>query len=245
MGNVDLLYFLNRRLEFIQRFYESAAAPFAETARKISAGEEPYLHPSNPDDWDSEPPFLEEWQEADESIMVVGHWCLCMVQSSLNTYLRDSISSVGCYWWDSTVLSSLLGAKQGKSWFERYRLLFLEDLGIDWTTGPVSLADLEQLNLTRDDLIHNVDMMSFSVRRDEKHIKRFPSGLFTDELWRNLDADRVRIDKKQLAHASALVRDFCAWIDDIRCRYPQYREVVDAGQSWPSSAVTIDETERS
>src|SRR6266700_3015413 len=192
MWSVDLLYFLSRRLEFIQRLYHSAAAPFEETQKQIKDGEAPYLHPSNPDDWDGEPPFLDEWQEADESVMVVGHWCLCMVQSTLNTYLRDSISPIGCYWWDASALSKQLGEKKGKSWFERYRYLFLEDMRIDWAKGPVSLTDLEQLNLTRDDLIHNVDMMSFSVKRDEKHAKRFPGGLFTDELWRGLDIERVR-----------------------------------------------------
>ena len=242
---MDLLYFLTRRLEFIQRLYETAVAPFEETQRKINAAEEPYVPSFDPDDWSGDPPFLEEWQEADESIMVIGHWCLCMVQSALNIYLRDSISPIGWHWCDASVLSGLLGNKKGKSKFERYRRLFLEDLDIDWAKGPVSLPDLEQLNLTRDDLIHNVDMMSLSVQRDEKHVERFPNGLFTDELWRGLDSDRVRIDKKQLAHACDLVRSFCAWIDGIRCSYPQYRKVIDAGQSWPPpSAVPIDGVEQ-
>lgn len=240
---MDLLYFLTRRVEFIQKLYESTIAPFEETKRKIEAGEEPFLHPSDPDHWSEEPPFLQEWQEADESIMVIGHWCLCMVQSTLNTYLRDSISPIGCVWWDPSALNRSLGAKKGKSGFERYRHLFLEELGVDWTKAPVSLGDLEQLNLTRDDLIHNVDMMSVTVQRDEKHAARFPNGLFTDELWRGLDIERVRIDRKQLARACDLVSSFCAWIDGIRCSYPEYLKVIDAGQSWPPpSAVPADNT---
>ena len=132
---MDLLYFLTRRLEFIQSLYESAVAPFEETQRKINAAEEPYVPSFDPDDWDDDPPFLEEWQEADESIMVIGHWCLCMVQSALNIYLRDSISPIGWHWCDASVLSGLLGSKKGKSKFERYRRLFLEDLDIDWAKG--------------------------------------------------------------------------------------------------------------
>ena len=234
---MDLLHFLIRRLELIKGLYESAIVPFEEMKRKIEAGEEPYVFTGDPEHWDGEPPFLEEWQDADESVMVIGHWCLCMVQSSLNTYLRDLIGPSGCLHWNPEALAQLRGTKKGKSWFERYRLLFLEDLGIDWAKGPVALTDLEQLNLTRDDLIHNVDMMSFSVARDEKHAARFPSGLFTDELWRGLNIERLRIDKKQLAHACALVRDFCAWLDDIRCRYPEYCEVINTGRSWPPAPI--------
>lgn len=48
-----------------------------------------------------------------------------------------------------------LAKKEGQSWFGRYRLLFLEDLLIDWNDGPVPPLQLEQLNLTRNDLIHS------------------------------------------------------------------------------------------
>lgn len=77
---------------------------------------------------------------------------------------------------DSSKLQTCVGQKKG-NWFQRYRLLFLDDLGVEWERGPASLADLEQLNLTRDDLIHNIDMMSFTVERVEKQAERFPTGL--------------------------------------------------------------------
>lgn len=75
--------------------------------------------------------------------MVIGHWCLCMVQASLQAYLRECIGPLGSYWWDVEQLPLELSKKQGKTWFGRYRLLFL-DLGINWEKGPVSLSDLEQ-----------------------------------------------------------------------------------------------------
>jgi len=114
-------------------------------------------------------------------------------------------------------------------------LLFLEDLGVDWQEGPVSIADLEQLNLTRDDLIH---MGTLSVERDEKHAKRFPNGLFTDDLWRALGSARVTIDRDKLAIALGLVMDFCAWLDGIRCEYPRYRKSLDAGEPWSPTTTT-------
>lgn len=38
---MDLLYFLEKRLGFIQKVYDSAVSPFEETRRKIDAGEPP------------------------------------------------------------------------------------------------------------------------------------------------------------------------------------------------------------
>ena len=229
---MDLLYFLTRRLQFVQNLYDSAVGPFEEKKRKIEDGEPPYVDETGSDEYTDEPPFLAEWLEADNSVMVVGHWCLCMVQATLQTYLRDCISPLGTLWWNSSKLKACLGQKKGKHWFERYRLLFLEDLGIDWGQGPVLLADLEQLNLTRDDLIHNIDMMSFSIERDEKHAERFPTGLFTDDLWRGLSIEQVRIDRNKLALAIQLVTDFCAWLDGIRCEYRRYIKAMLAGEPW-------------
>jgi hypothetical protein len=229
---MDLLYFLTRRLQFVQSLYDSAISPFEEKIRKIEVGESPYVDLRNPE-YADEPAFLTEWQEADDSIMVVGHWCLCMVQVTLQKYLRDSISPIGSDWWDSLALTMVLGQKKGKNWFQRFRLLFFEDMDIDWEKGPVPLGDLEQLNLTRDDLIHNIDMTTFTVERAESHAERFPIGLFTDDLWRSLDAERVRIDRDKLALAIRLVTDFCAWLDRIRCEYPSYLKAVDAGEPWP------------
>ena len=70
---MDLLWFVRRRLEFIDRLYDQTTAPFRETIRKIDAGEAPFVDTRNPEYDDvSEPMFLEEYQEAAESIEVVG-----------------------------------------------------------------------------------------------------------------------------------------------------------------------------
>lgn len=218
---MDLLYFLKERLRFIEQLYEGAISPFEETKRKIEAQEHPYIDNRDPE-YVSEPAFLSEWQQADDSIMVVGHWALCMVQASLKAYLQGCIGPTGSIWWRPKILLSLLASKKGKSWFERYRLLFLEDLGIDWNTGPVPLSSLEQLNLTRDDLVHNGDLLNLSVERTEKHVERFPTGLFTDDLWKSLGSERLKVDKRNLHEAMKLVEKFCTWIDGIRCSFPKY-----------------------
>ncbi len=218
---MDLLYFLKTRLEFIEQLYDSAVAPFEEIKRKIEEGEPPYVDERNPE-YVSEPAFLQEAQQADDSVMVIGHWCLCMVQASLKAYLKEFTSPRGSIWWKPRALLARLTKKQGRNWFGRYRLLFLDDLGIDWNEGPVSLSELEQLNLTRDDLIHNMDIFSVAVERNEQHVERFPTGLFIDELWSGLGMERVKIDRGRLKIAIRSVREFCTWLEGLRCNYPKY-----------------------
>src|SRR5208337_2606681 len=183
---MDILWFLQRRLRFISDLYDTAIAPFQETMRKIEAGEEPFIDGRDPE-YASEPAFLNEYLEAHDSVEVLGQWCLCMVHASLKAFLEEYVAEMARDYRSSLHdLSTRLGAKKGKSGFERYRLLFLEDLYIDWAKGPVKLAELEQINLTRDDLIHNVDVTTNAVYKNDKHAERHPEGLFTDEMWANM-----------------------------------------------------------
>lgn len=208
---MDLLYFLENRLEFIGYIYYSATSPFEETMRKITHGEPPYIDTRDPE-YADEPAFLSQWQEADDAAAVIGHWCLCMVQASLHAYLKESISPFGRFWWNSEALQNALSQKRG-NWFEKYTLLFREELGIDFAGAPVAPSDLEQLNLTRNDLIHNVDLLTETISRSEEHAQRFPRALFTDDLWAALGVERIRITKDKLNVAIQLVRDFCTWLD--------------------------------
>jgi hypothetical protein len=57
------------------------------------------------------------------------------------------------------------------------------------------------------------EMASSLIERDVMHVERFPVGLFTDELWQGLGAERLRIDKEKLQFSIRLVRDFCTWLD--------------------------------
>jgi hypothetical protein len=56
-----------------------------------------------------------------------------MVQASLEAYLEECIGPHRGLWWNSEQLRANLPKKQGGTWFGRYRLLFLDDLGIDWS----------------------------------------------------------------------------------------------------------------
>jgi hypothetical protein len=252
---MDLLWFLRRRLDFGDRLYDQTTAPFQETIRKINAGEPPFEYVGDPDYVGSDPPFLEEYQQAAESIEVIGHWCLCMVYASLRAYLEEYLAEMARdYRQAFEDLPARLASKKAKSWFERHRLLFLDEMGIDWRKGPVKLEDLEHLNLARDDVTHNVDVMSIYAYQTERHAARYPKGLFIDDLWSRLNlGGRIRVGRDELSQALGMGGDFCAWLEEIRNRYPAYvrtfatiadsepptkpRKIPDLRRSWREESV--------
>ncbi len=227
---MDLLWFLRRRLEFINKLYDQTTLSFQEIVRKINAGEAPFVDTRNPEYQDvSEPMFLDEYQEAGESIEVIGHWCLCMVYASFKAYLAEYVSEMARDYRGLGDLKEKLMARKNMNWFERYRLSFLEDMGIDWHKGPVKLSELEHLNLARDDVTHNVDVMSMYVYQTERHAARYPKGLFVDEVWMNLNlGGRIKVGRDELTSGLRMVDDFCAWLEDIRIHYRAHIRATEA-----------------
>jgi hypothetical protein len=211
---MDCIYFLQARLQLILKLYDSASQPFRDTKAKIEKGEDPFIDTRNPEDVD-EPAFLTEWQEADNSLDVLGHLCLCFIQGSLKAYLEERINDIGRTFGTATSeeLKRRLAAKRG-NWFEKYRLLFLEDLNIDWQNSPVPIPDVEHLNLTRDDIIHNVDLTTTNVGQTEQHAGRFPNGLFTDDMWAAMGIPGIiKVDAAKLQKAVEIVLQFCQFLE--------------------------------
>src|ERR1051326_4180958 len=93
---MDYLAILEDQLRAIERLYASAAAVFVETKRKIEAGEEPWEPPPfNPETDSVEPPYLEEWIEAEEFQDVVGQMCLSLAHACLKDFLKGVVERAG------------------------------------------------------------------------------------------------------------------------------------------------------
>jgi len=170
---MDIQAGLRDKLRFIERHYAAASAPFRETKRKIDAGEDPF----EPPPFDAEtatdfrPPFLEQWQEANESLNIEGEVALQLVQGALREYLSSFINLYG----DPLTAS-------GKNWLRLYRKHFLETHGIDWEEGPVPLDELEEVNLARNDVEHGGDPFGKTRRLPQDNGLRFAAGHFVDEI---------------------------------------------------------------
>lgn len=207
---MDILAGLKDKLRFIERHYARASEPFREAKRKIEAGEEPFAPPP----WDSEnppdcePPFLEEWLEADESLNLEGQAALKLVVAAFHEYLE----------WYVRLDRGKVVAK-GKSWLKRYKKHFLDVYGIDFEWGPVPLDELEECNLARNDAEHSGEPFGMTKRQSAEHSLRFPAGLFVDEADRQVFQSRepwerrIRVTEAGLQEAIRRVETFCEFLD--------------------------------
>jgi len=212
---LDILAGLKDKLRFIERHYPAASDPFRETKRKIEDGEAPFEpQPFDPDTaTDFDPPFLERWQEADESLNIEGQAALKLVHNAFHDYLK---------WF--VVLSGVKLAASGRNWLERYKKHFHDAYGIDFEQGPVPLDDLEEVNLARNDAEHSSDPFGMTRRQSGEHQLRFPTGLFVDEIDKQMAQSsggdgwpgRINVTDVGLKEAIRRVETFCEWLDSQR-----------------------------
>ena len=154
---------------------------------------------------------------ADDSLNLVGQAALNLVQASLREYL------------DGFVFRFKPPADvkpKGDNWFERRRNLFKEAYGIEWEKGPVALADLDEINVTRNDIHHRdvpFGLFGLTVVQREKHRTRFPLGLFVHDIDRQLEQEmsgasmgRIYVTGENLREAIRRVEKFCEYLEDHR-----------------------------
>ncbi|WP_153076294.1 hypothetical protein [Paraburkholderia bonniea] len=213
---MDVAWFLNRRLDFIRQLYAQSSAPFVDRRTKIENGEEPFVPPYSED---GEPPFLLEWQEASDSIDVLGHACMCMLSSALQAYLHTR-HKLHCR--DLTEDERKRVFRRG--WVRGYNRIFALAFGISFRDGPVPIVVLEDIVLTRNSIQHDVEITSIKA----KHADRKPGvarSVFLDarevDLLDRLDPDAktwlappsVHVHQAALVASMDTVERFVAWLD--------------------------------
>ena len=102
---MDINFFLRERTKFIRQFYDAASFPFLERRRKIEAEEDPFVPPYSED---GEPPFLEEWVEADDSLQVLGYACINLLAAGFHLFFKT---------WESELQTPALKSEFKKGWF--------------------------------------------------------------------------------------------------------------------------------
>jgi len=216
---MDVIAILTDRLRAIERLYADAAGAFAERKKKIEAGEEPFQPPPfNPDDDDIEPPFLEEWLEADEFQDIVGQACLSLIQSCLKDYLDGVLERSGIEDQAKKFMSHRRNQVRDESWFGRYLAFFACAYSIDWTKCPVLTEDLEEINLARNDIQHGRPALGLGRYRNEKHSQRFPVGLFVRDHDRRVSSagglwTQIHVSPEALKEAIRRIEAFCTFVE--------------------------------
>ncbi len=210
---MNLEYFVDRRLSFVQYFYDNAVAVFHETKRQIESGEPPYVDKRDPESAD-EPAFLEEWVNAGSAANIVGAACLQLLHSTLQSFLDEYMKQIGCY--DTT---QLLKSMKVKGPFQKYRALFSDKFGIDWANSGADINLLEQVVFARNDFTHNLDLTSLEASQTPHHWKRHPDSAFTDPAWRELVPSTgapLVVTRDKLADAINALGALCKYLDSER-----------------------------
>lgn len=227
---MDVRFFLDCRIGFIRQLYATASAPYIERKRKIEAQEEPFVPPYSDD---GEPPFLEEWLEAHESLDVLAYSCVSMLAAALHLYFGTWVKESGVPVDES--LKKSVFKKSG--WFAGYKTHFARCFAVDFHAGPTKLGLLEEVILARNRIEHPSSITSlrtqYAVRR------RGPTPFFINEREAALLADAdggdkswlmpltLHISEEQLLAAVSEVERFAEWFEgEIEARvYPRVRHL--------------------
>lgn len=225
---MDVLYFLKDRTRFIRQFHNTAAAPFLEVIRKIKAEEDPYEPPYSEDD---EPPFLEEWMEANTSLELLGMACVSMLSESLKLYFMTWERELGIK------CQPQLKSEFKQGFLNGYKTCFGHVLDADWDKCPVDFDILEQVTLARNRGQHPVDIASMNVTHSDEDRKKYPKPFFVTEYEkRMLDPGKpenlswivsfLKVTRETLFAAIDQVEMLGEWLEEqmFDAKYPKHDE---------------------
>lgn len=221
---MDVGYFLKDRISFIRNFYGTASHPFTEKRRKIEAGEDPFEPPYSEA---GEPPFLNEWIEADEALQVLGYACISTFAAAFHLYMKT---------WEAELrvpVGNSFTAEFKKGWFNGYKAYFATHFGVNFEKAPADLAMLEEIVLARNRIQHSDDLMTPRTSYSQTDIRKLPRAFFVNDTELSLLSDvegaeiswlfppYVHITEEKLMSATKEVEKFSAWLDDViaACAY--------------------------
>ena len=213
---VDVLLFLEERTQFLRQFFAMAAEPFVERKRKIEQEEEPFVPPYSED---SEPAFITEWLEADDSLHVLAYSCVSMLAGSLHLYFESWVDQSGV---PVDKERHKKAFKLGK--FAGYKEHFVEQFGIDFDSCPADLNLLEEIILARNVVQHPPSIASNRTRYADSDFQKLRKPFFLDERETKLLSDHaedlpryllptVHVSKDQLFVAINETEKFARWFE--------------------------------
>lgn len=215
---MDVSFFLKMRTQFLRQLYDNATAPFFDRIRKIEAEEEPFVPPYSEDE---EPPFLAEWQEAQESIHVLGISCVSLLASALHLYLKT--------WEKELRIPARESFKKEfkRGWTYGYKAYFRENVDIDWDLSGCDLRLLEELVLARNRAQHPENILRHTAEYGADDLKKIPKPFFASkrqlevmesltnesgEFWFGVSS--IHVTPAKFHDAVTQVDVFCDWLEN-------------------------------
>jgi hypothetical protein len=214
---MDAAYFLKERTRFVRFYYDASAAGFAEVKRQIELELPPYDNP--PYSEDPEPPFLEEWLDAESALEVLGLSCVSLLSDSLKLYFNTLQKKNIGFSFDANEKVAL---KQGFP--AAYRMALGAILNTDWSDCPADFAVIEQVVLARNRGQHGEDLTSLRTTYDRTMLEKHPLPIFanSEELSMLTAEDgslasflmpSIRVTRDALFAAIDEVEKLADWID--------------------------------
>src|SRR5437773_7612164 len=236
---MNVFFFLQLRTKFIRDFYSETSFPFIERKRKIEAEEEPFEPPYSED---GEPPFLQEWMEADEAPDVLGQMCVSMLSSTVQLYLKECINDLHTKYTAEWLQKAGIGPPEEenkaafkKGWINGNRVYFRDKLRIEWNNAPSNLKPLEEIVLARNKVQHPETITDLHARHWDHDPKNYRRSFFADEDEIKMIVAaplmdewflprRLNITKERLWQAIEEVEKFCCWLDGELQKWPSQLE---------------------
>jgi hypothetical protein len=215
---------LIERIAFIRQFYTTSSTPYLERIRKIEAGEDPWVPKYSED---SEPPFLSEWLEADESLQVLGLACTSMLTATLHMYFKTWQKVLG------VEIEEKLRGLFKKNWVQGYKELFANSAGVPFNSCPVNLKLLEELVLARNRTQHPESLSTIRSSYSSADLQKLPHPFFIDEreLAFSTENDQgekewlmpptIRVTAEKLESVMLEVERFAQWMETVELNKPQ------------------------
>ena len=212
---MDIEHFLKSRTSFIRYFYENAVRPFNDIKIAIKNEQEPYIPPYSVN---GEPPFIEEWMDAEQGVETVGHACISMLSSSLHLFLKSWVARL------ENAHGMKFNANFKKGWFNGYKQIFNE-LELPLSQCGANLYVVEQITLARNRVQHPEELAQLGVYHSENDLKKFPKPFFAHETELKMasrDGDdsvtwwlkpSVKSSKEKIFEAINQVELLCAWLE--------------------------------
>ena len=211
---MDIFWFLKHRTAFIRSFYKRASQPFVDTKEQINNSAPPFDKP--PFDESGDPPYLEEWQDAEDALEVLGQMCLSCLTTALQLYLRETVGKVR----QRVGANATVPPLQQKRGFAGYETWF-GNFDIQFQCARANIQLIREIISTRNLIQHPESIaLMHAHQRDADH-KRFRRPFFAHPIEKAI-ADRAPqfeprllwIGSEALTTAVDEVERFCQWLED-------------------------------
>jgi len=229
---MDIRFFLNDRIKFIRRFYETTSQPLVQTKQRIMAGEAPFDSP--PYREDGEPPFLDEYLDADEALEVLGRNCVSMLSESLKLYFTTWEWE---FWRRRGCGKNFRKTFKDSGFLQGYKECFAAALKIDWNECPADFSILEQIILARNADQHPDSITTIRVTHNEYTRRQHPQPFFVSEIERKLFLSRdedlgawlgltLHVSRDTLLEAIRQVELLTSWLEEklVEAKYGPRRK---------------------